>query len=150
MSKDYNAGDASDDEIDAIERNDPFLCYAVSYNYVEIVEVLLKRGVDPNKKNSNGETALHFALGGVHVDSDCKTALVSASNLQNRREIVSLLLRYGADDSICSKEGYTPLQAAQSSKHKFSFGARAALLENYLHIKDEVSRVIQCTTCNYV
>lgn len=71
------------------------LMVAVRQGEESIIELLLQSGADPNKENPN----------------DFKTALHMASTLKNS-QIVRLLLKYGAADSILleDKKKYTPVQ----------------------------------------
>ncbi|XP_076256107.1 transient receptor potential cation channel subfamily A member 1-like [Rhynchophorus ferrugineus] len=71
---------------------------AVKTNSSRCVEVLLHKGkADPNLKDSNSKTALHAAV-----------ELVSDS----RRDILNVLLRYGADVNATDLHGFTPLHTA--------------------------------------
>ena len=66
-------------------------------NHIEIVKLLLSRGVDVNLVNGhNGETPLHHA--------------VSAESVAF--ELIEFLLANGADPSIRNKDGKTPLDIA--------------------------------------
>jgi ankyrin repeat protein len=61
------------------------------------VKLLLEHGADPNIKNKDGITPLHWAVfkSGVHV------------------EVVKLLLEHGADPNIQNKKGRTPTRSGE-------------------------------------
>lgn len=83
----WNAGrqDPGKDLIEAIRKGHP-----------AVVHAFLARGSDPNARDANGGTALHWAAsrGGV--------------------EIARLLLEAGADPAAIDGQGRTPLQIAES------------------------------------
>ncbi|MEW6264417.1 MAG: ankyrin repeat domain-containing protein [Thermodesulfobacteriota bacterium] len=70
--------------------------HKAAYNgNVEEVRALLKKGVDPDERDSFGGTALHAAM------------------FQKNMEIVRLLLEHGFDpNAVGPKNGYTPLHDA--------------------------------------
>ena len=61
---------------------------------------LLVNGADVNARNEQGGTALLIAI------------------LNKQRAMVSLLLEHGADASIASNKGLTPLKLASNIKHE--------------------------------
>jgi len=67
---------------------------AVIHNLVDVVEVLLKNGANPNIKDKNGYTPLHRAV------------------IKSSAVLTKLLLKYGADPNVKDIYGYTPLQRA--------------------------------------
>jgi hypothetical protein len=64
-----------------------------------VVRLLLEHGADPNIKNENGRTPLHWAAREDHV------------------EVARLLLEHGADPNIQDKDGLTPLHVAAFYGH---------------------------------
>jgi len=84
------------------------------------VEALLRRGADPNKRDANGDTALHFAI------------------LVNGPEIVHLLAIAGADDSLRGSRGLLPIELAEKFRDPHlisavqSMGARFGEIDMYL------------------
>ena len=70
------------------------LHYAVTENWITVVEVLLQNGSVVNSKNAWGSTALHL----LAYNEDC--------------ESIETLLRYGADPLIQDRDGKTCIQYA--------------------------------------
>jgi len=95
---------------------------AARQNLVAAVEVLLKHGADPNVRNSNGATPLHWATYGL-ADS----------------KIFQLLLDGKADPNVRSSNGRTPLDELKqwgggnnlSLERKALAGQLAGLLRQY-------------------
>ena len=94
------------------------LSYATYYNNIEIVKLLLNAGADTNKQTIEGDAALILAarnkieivklLLNAGADADKQdyynnTALILAA-YKNNREIVEILLDYGADEFILNDE----------------------------------------------
>ncbi|CAH1396892.1 unnamed protein product [Nezara viridula] len=72
-----------------------FVLFSTSYNgYVEVVEILLKNGIDVNSKGPFGSTTLH-----------------RVAEIGNT-EMAKLLLMYGADSNLTNNYGWTPLHVA--------------------------------------
>ena len=61
---------------------------------IEMVELLLSKGADPNRKNYNEDTPLIYAVDNEHID------------------IVKLLLESGADPNLQGDDGWTALMVA--------------------------------------
>jgi ankyrin repeat protein len=75
--------------------NPPLEGYAISHNQLEVMNVLLRHGYNPNRtKNKIGETALMHAIGNQNV------------------EMVKLLVLAGADSNCADNFGITPLMQA--------------------------------------
>jgi len=66
---------------------------------IDTVKQLLDNKVNPNSKDSDGETALHYAA------------------LKGRTEVVEILLKKGANPNIKDKDGGTPLMSAAWGGH---------------------------------
>jgi len=64
---------------------------AEGYNHPEVVELLLEHGANPNVRDYDGYTPLHYAVEGCHVD------------------VARVLLDHGADPTIRNNNGMTPL-----------------------------------------
>jgi len=73
------------------------LFIALSSGHPEVVEFLLEHGADPNIKNNDGSTPLHYAA--------------------DNSKVVEVLLEHGADLNIRDKYGATPLHDAAENGH---------------------------------
>lgn len=91
-------------DVNATNKNgDTALIYAARYNYPKVITELLRpyslvAPLDVDMKNSRGETALYWAAA------------------RGNEEAVVRLLAAGADPSIATKAGVTPLQVAEKYK----------------------------------
>lgn len=61
-------------------------CRTIVQNRLEILELLLKNGANPNIHYKNGDTLLHYSIYTAGTD------------------VVELLLKYGADPYICNAD----------------------------------------------
>ncbi|CAF0983041.1 unnamed protein product [Adineta ricciae] len=76
------------------------LLVAIQNNHEEIVNYLLQRGCDPNRRVKNyNESALHIA------------------SRRNRLEMVKLLLKYGAEPNVLDYKKRTPLDYAVHKRY---------------------------------
>lgn len=71
------------------ERSQTLLMFAAENENIEMIRLLLDRGANPNIQNSDGKTALMFAV----------------MNDSPQRKIIQLLLDRGADPDIADNEG---------------------------------------------
>lgn len=76
------------------------LIYASKYNYIQIVELLLKSDININSKDKYGWTPLMYAA------------------TFGRKEIVNLLIEKGADINIQNDIGWTALSYALNNDHE--------------------------------
>ncbi|XP_074373278.1 potassium channel AKT1-like isoform X1 [Apium graveolens] len=76
------------------------LCFATLRGDDQLLNQLLKRGLDPNESDNNGRTALHIAAS------------------KGNENCVLLLLDYGADPNSRDSEGNVPLWEAMLSNHE--------------------------------
>ncbi|KAH9976554.1 ankyrin repeat protein [Russula compacta] len=72
-------------------------------DYVDIVELLLDHGGDPNARDHDGSTPLHWSSWWEKQDYVTREGTVDGTRL---------LLKYGADVHAEDNEGRTPLQLA--------------------------------------
>jgi ankyrin repeat protein len=119
-----------------------FNCSHTSSDNIKTIKMLLESGVDVNKKDRFGNTALISATRG-HIDivkllleagadpnlknDSGDTALITASIL-GYLKVVILLLVAGADPMIRDKRGHTALDLARQNNHP----KVAKLLEKYM------------------
>lgn len=105
------------------------LMNAVIYERPLVVECLLKRGVDINKSDCNGFTALHFAVqtnnhniikmllkAGISVNVKNKfgnNAILLADN-NTAVETIELLLQYGSDPHQKNNHGFSAMEVLSS------------------------------------
>ena len=109
------------------------LYHASSNCHIDVVQLLLNEGADPNKKNTSGETPLNWAATKGHkevvqvlIDGGAdpnwanewgETPLHSAAS-EGHKDVVQLLLGRGADPNKATGYGSTPLHRAARSGHK--------------------------------
>jgi hypothetical protein len=109
------------------------LIYASIYGYKEIVELLVKKGVDISIQDKSGFTALTYALehgykniveiliqagADINAKDNCGfTALIYAS-IHGYKNIVQLLIQVGADVNIQDNNGFTALIYALEQKYE--------------------------------
>ena len=92
---------------------------------LEVVNLLLKRGADPTRRNEFGNTPLHDAAYGSKDPEVVKTLLENGADVHSRGEqedtplhnadnpaVIETLVEYGADVHALSKGDYTPLHIA--------------------------------------
>ena len=111
----------------------PQLILASETGMYQMVEILLKKGADPNIRNENGETALIQASENGHYkvvkillkkgadpnirEEDGWTALLFAS-LNGHYPVVKILHQNGADPNIHDNNGWTALINAAQNGHQ--------------------------------
>ena len=81
----------------AYSKEEDSLRYAILANDHKLLKDLIKRGVDINSPDENGDTALHLAASGGYM------------------EALILLLKAGADVNAKNNEGLTPAEVAGNS-----------------------------------
>jgi len=108
----------------------PLLIETAKHQDAEAVRLLLSDGADPNARQPDGATALHWAV--YQEDPNMLAALVQAGanvNVTNRlgasplylaaksgnAELIKNLLRAGADPNLALQNGETPLMTAARS-----------------------------------
>jgi len=136
------------------DKENSLLNTAVTYNYTEMVRLLLQNGADANTKNEYGETPLYQAVKEDNVElvklliekadleeknEDGETALHRAVDLKND-ELVELLLAAGAEVNSVDKQGKTVLMFA-SRLHFGNFRAIHNIVKLLLAAKASVNAV---------
>jgi hypothetical protein len=108
---------------------------SATYYDLEMVQVLLEYGVDPNAQNEYGHTPLIFASSGDRVDTRVARLLIERGadqNIPNREgstplhraleygniEIARLLIEHGANVDVKDDEGRTPLDVASGEQRE--------------------------------
>ena len=110
---------------------------AVEKGNENVILLLLKAGVDPDKGDSNGKTAMHFAVyacessstkvlidAGAQIDktdNNGETALHYAAKY-GKRKVFKLLVKSGADLKKVNHEGKTPIDIAVETNHYHRLG----------------------------
>lgn len=111
-----------------IEKNNP-LFKAICFNNIELINMLIMKGININSQNIYGYTPLMIAAGLENLevikilyennvnfdtqDSNGNTALINAS-LSNFKEVIRLLLLYGANPRIINKRAENCLYLVQN------------------------------------
>jgi ankyrin repeat protein len=106
------------------------LLAAIGHNAPDEVQLLLQHGADVNKPDDAGWSPLHYAAWfgtstvilqalldrGARIDAlnDRHITPLYFASVAGHESQVKLLLEHGADRSIASKTGYTPLRAART------------------------------------
>lgn len=104
--------------------------HAASWRSPVMVEYLISKGSDINKKDNNGNTALHSAVQSdsirsveilcenkcdINVQNNLGQTPIMLAICRNRNETVKTLLKYNADISITDNTGKSPLHYAAVS-----------------------------------
>ena len=92
-------------DVFAMSEGSTLMHFAVKHQQLGAMEFLLKKGLDLNSKNANGETPLHLF---VTSDTDEPRSL----------EMAEALIGRGADPFVKDKLGDTPMSRAQRLKKK--------------------------------
>ncbi len=90
------------------------LYYAMDSN---TVRSLLEAGAEPNMRDSKGQTPLLSMLS--YLNNNSHFYAVDSGDLysetrEDAKEVITFLLKYGADPNISDKKGNTPLQFARN------------------------------------
>lgn len=85
------------------------LIRAISDRDIQLVRQLLESGLDPNTLDHDGWPAISLA---IDVEADAFAQNGDSERLHPSAALVSLLLEFGADPNLCSREGRSPLDYA--------------------------------------
>uniref|UniRef100_A0ABD2XEU7 Uncharacterized protein n=1 Tax=Trichogramma kaykai TaxID=54128 RepID=A0ABD2XEU7_9HYME len=105
------------------EGNSP-LHLALDHGSEKVIELLLRRGANPNLANGIRSIPLHNAL------------------LCHNEKVVELLLRYGADPNLTNVEGWTPLRICLKKKNFH-------MVKIFFEINDELNQRVQIDAKDY-
>jgi ankyrin repeat protein len=92
---------------------------ALSYNYSELVNLLLERGADPNAINGENKTPLQMIC-------------LLMFDIETKKEIIETLLRYGADIEIQDEEGNKLLHNLIEEAFPILYHLSEEVLEGYI------------------
>ncbi|MEO8403194.1 MAG: ankyrin repeat domain-containing protein [Chitinophagaceae bacterium] len=132
------------------EDGDNVLMYAALYSTADCMELLLKKGADPNAKNNLGETAMLWSINDTekmkvlvryHADVNAKTitgntALIAACVGFAQKDAVTFLLKNGANPLLKNERQMTALM--QLALYGDTATART-LLNSGVNINDTTS-----------
>jgi hypothetical protein len=96
------------------------LMVACEAKHINVVTMLLKKGVDPNGRDEDGSTALIVA------------------SIDGNVEVVKVLLAMGADASMEDQEGYTALEWVSQQLEKLEENSKEASGENTVENKNNL------------
>ena len=114
------------------------LCYQqfdVSDEGLHVVEELLKRGADPNKKASNGFDALNMTISDAEYVLDNKIYSASWEKAEQQlMKLFDLLIQYGADFEAWANRGHFPEPSPMESnrtRYLDDFAASEDIVQEY-------------------
>ena len=85
------------------------LHYAAKYGHLDCIRLLLKYGADPNSKDGDGYTPLHYLCQLYNPHQDHHDSLYQS---------VTSFVQCGADFRAKTNSGKTPLEIAQTQKNR--------------------------------
>ena len=109
---------------------------AAGFGFLEMVEMLIRKGADIEAKDYFARKPLHLANDeitkiliqmGAKLDAKDNrgdTPIHTATNLRNDSSKVLMLMRYGASLKIRNQDGLTPLECVLKGGSIFSFNVR--------------------------
>lgn len=107
----------------------------VCHNYYEAVEILLKKGVDPNVRGAEGK--------GDYADSHKGVTPLHLACHSGNYEMVKLLLKYGADTTICDDRGRNCFHFLASDYYRYVCDYSDALEENAIEQRVEIAKLLK-------
>ncbi|KAL7296344.1 hypothetical protein TKK_0010358 [Trichogramma kaykai] len=92
---------------------DTYMCsplyVAARYRHVELVQILLEHGANPNQKNLDHSTPLH-ALARSRYPCECLRLFHFCDFKKPANKIIDMFIKKGAKIEACNQWGDTPLQ----------------------------------------
>ncbi|CAB0039173.1 unnamed protein product [Trichogramma brassicae] len=146
-------------QVDALDKMGKTpLHVAIKNGKIKLVEILMRRGANPNLADKNGFTPLHIVCQSKYDDVDLLKMLFEAADKFNKplqvdardksnctplhlalncghEQIAEWLLRKGADLNLANAEGSTPLHLISAGKMDY-----VDLLKAFFEISDEQTR----------
>jgi ankyrin repeat protein len=134
------------------------LLAAIGNGYIDVIQMLLSAGADPNQKSSHGEVPIIVACdkynpstemiqllieNGVNIDeqNDVGKTALHISAAEDKFEVVKLLLSHGANPNVQDENGNTPLvfSGFKMSNLLIEHGADESIKNNNGHTYGEVT-----------
>ncbi|CAB0030028.1 unnamed protein product [Trichogramma brassicae] len=149
-------------QVDALDKMGKTpLHVAIKNGKIKLVEILMRRGANPNLADKNGFTPLHIVCQSKYDDVDLLKMLFEAADKFNKplqvdardksnctplhlalncghEQIAEWLLRKGADLNLANAEGSTPLHLISAGKMDY-----VDLLKAFFEISDEQTRTVK-------
>ena len=113
------------------------LMYTALNGNIDMIEFLVKNGIDINAQNEKGQTALYFAIS--KEVSMFTTTIQKEQIFENQLDTIKELLKHGADINIKDKFGNTPLTHAV---YRGNIDITKLLLENGADINAPIKNIL--------
>ena len=110
------------------------LIYAIRSDNYNKVRILLENGANPNFLTENMNTALMYAVNKSYINKNTRT-----------RDIIKILLDYGADINIKNKKGYTAMDMANAKGNDLGKLLINKNKDEVISVKPKVERIARYT-----